>query len=119
MTSIDAMESQFDDIRKVLEAALSEPPETSLRLERIRRSLGEEIKANPQQAAETIVSMERDRCSKQRQITKALELLGERNALTSSLLRALSDLTEVPADDKTEAPAPGWRDGLRSRLPFT
>lgn len=86
---------QQTDLLAVMKAGITEPPETSLRLEHMARTIADEIDRNPDAAAEAFVMLERDRMSKHRQLTHALVTLGERNAQLEATEAALQEAAEM------------------------
>ena len=71
---------QQTDLLAVLKKGYEEPPETSIRLERMSRALPDEIRRDPDGAAQAFVACERSRTGMHRQLTHALVTLGEWNA---------------------------------------
>ena len=86
---------QQTDLLAVLKAGIEEPPETEVRLERMARNLADEVRRDPEGAAQAFVMCERDRMSKQRQLNLALVTLGERNAQLEATEAALQDAAEM------------------------
>jgi hypothetical protein len=86
---------QQTDLLAVLKVGLEEPPETQLRLERMSRALPDEIRRDPEAAAQAFVACERGRMGMHRQLTHALVTLGERNAQLEAAEAALMEAAEM------------------------
>lgn len=83
---------QQTDLLAVMKAGIHEPPETSLRLEQMARTIADEIRRDPEAAAQAFVAVERDRMTKHRQLMHALVTLGERNAALVAHQLALEEV---------------------------
>lgn len=86
---------QQTDLLAVMKKGMDEPPETQLRLERMARALPDEIRRDPDAAAQAFVACERSRMGMHRQLTHALVTLGERNAQLEATEAALMEAAEM------------------------
>jgi hypothetical protein len=76
---------RMEDMAELSKVALDEPIETRLRLERLRRELGDVIEEDPIRVANTLLGMAHVNAMQDRQLRHALLLLAQRQDVVEGL----------------------------------
>jgi hypothetical protein len=100
---------RMEDLAEMAKVAGQVPVETSLRLERLRRELGDAVDTDPERIANTLLGMAHVHAMQERQLRHALQLLAQRHDCIEVLTARVLTLERHLMREQGRRQRPWWR----------